>query len=377
MAGSIFFRFVVLLGVNFVLFSCFIKRLPAPIDNTDPTGPIDPGNPDDPRLITPIKLDTNQFSKTDSVLARSPRFGASDMFQNIENLTGQFGEGIDYQNKNINLTYSFVAPANDTLKLRPFVLMMHEGALIYGSLESEMGKATRLARKGYAAASINYRVGFTGGNESFACGGRQEDVVRALYRAVQDAYKALDYFLANKQKFGIDSSQIMLAGSSSGGMAVSAFAYMTEADFEALNPGIVKALGSLDPQKTAKKFKLRAILTSLGYALFKDSYIKPTNVRPTLFFQRTGDNVLAYQQGVLFGCPGYLTAYGAGPISDKIRSLRYPYELNYENEPNHTIGYPEEYVVERYAVFIQRLWKKDWRQVTNDKYKVVSDLALK
>lgn len=354
---------------------------PDSIDKEDTTG-TDTSHIDTSIISKPDTtqvIDTVRARTSDSSLAASRRFGAEFIFSenDLEGKTGIFYKANDFIGRPVNLNYSFVAPAKDTLKYRPFVLMVHEGAFLFGDLGNELGKARLLARKGYAAASINYRLGFNGGSQSNACGGNNLEVVQAVYRAVQDTYVALHYFAGKADEFGIDPGQIVLAGSSAGAITISALAYMTEQDFEALQPGIVKTLGRLDPDPKGGQFKIKALLSSLGYGVFKSSYLTTKNAKPTIFFQRTGDNVLPFQKGTFLSCPFYLSSEGAKPVSDQLKKLKVPFELNFETAIGHQLSYPQDYITDRYAQFLKRLWAGNRHQITNEKYKTIEDILLK
>lgn len=357
-----------------ILIAMFVScRYPSP-------DPID-GGPDTtvPNKPDTVIIDTIPAKNPDSSLANTARFGIDKIFDdaNLKTSKGIFDTATDYRGRAKALSYEFVAPGNDTLKYRPFVLMVHEGAFLFGDLENELGKARGLAQRGYAAAAINYRLGFNGGSEQYACGGNTQEAVRAVYRAVQDTYSAIHYFVDRAEEFGIDTRQIMLAGSSAGAITVTALVYMNEADFEALAPGITKVLGRLDPKAEDSPFRVRALLTQMGYGIFKKEYINASNAMPTVFFQRIGDNVLPYYYGNFLSCPTYLPMEGAKIASDQLKKFKIPFELNYENLEGHHLSYPEEYVVGRYAGFMKRLWSQNPRQITNNAYKTVEDVELR
>lgn len=371
MLYKICIRLVIISIITSVLVSCASKSQP------DPEG----GSTDPMDTIAFPFPDTTAFAslnKSDSIFGNSARFGETDIFPEsaLESKKGIYNKANDYTGKAVNLDFSFLAPAQDTLKKRPFVLFVHEGAFIYGTLDNEMGKAKYFAQKGFATASINYRLGFAGGSETNICGSNKQELIRTIYRAVQDTYAALFYFTSNAETLGIDVSQIFLAGSSAGNITISSLAYTKEADFEALHPGIVRLLGALDPHQTAKRFKLRALLTSLGYGLLKGSSFSAVTAKPTIFFQRTGDNVLPYESGPLFFCSSYPVISGAKATSDTLVKFKMPFELNYEKETGHLLGFPDAYISQRYALFVKRFWKKDYRQIISDKYTVISDKKI-
>lgn len=358
---------VILIGM---FLSC---RYPAPDPIDDGPDTTVPNKPDT------VIIDTIPAKNPDSSLANTARFGSDKIFTdtNLKTSKGIFANAADYKGKAIDLNYEFVAPGDDTLKYRPFVLMVHEGAFLFGDLSNEMGKARGLAQRGYAAASINYRLGFNGASEQLPCGGNGPESVRAVYRAVQDTYAAIHYFVDRAEEFGIDTRQIMLSGSSAGAITITALVYMNEADFEALAPGITKALGRLDPKADDSPFRVRALLTQMGYGIFRSEYINASNAMPTVFFQRIGDNILPYYGGTFLSCPTYPGMVGAKVAADQLRKFKIPFELNYENLEGHHLNYPEEYVVSRYAGFMKRLWSQNPRQITNDAYKTVEDTAIR
>lgn len=325
-----------------------------------------------------IPIDTSIIRNTDSALFSSARFGDTNIYSEgqigVEN--GQYWRANDYIGRPIDLGYTFQAPANDTMKARPLVILLHEGAFLFGSRKNEENKARLLARKGYATATIDYRIGFNGGREGFACEGNNRELYQAIYRGVQDIYVALHYFMDNSVKFGIDPRNVVIGGSSAGGIAASAFLYMDEADFEKLSPGIVKILGRLDTYPNHTGFKIKALLTSLGFAIVQSDYITSSNAIPTVFFQRTGDDVLAYEKGKLFFCNDYFFTEGAKNTSSRLETLSVPYELNYEPKAGHQLSYNEEYVVNRYAKFVKRIWGGDRRQIVNENYNNIRDKAL-
>ena len=385
-------RRTILLQVLFLMLaglfaSCGEGSIPPP-----PPRPVDqPGHEPDPTDTTgtgvdtiidpkpdPVIIDTLKPINSNRFLALSPGFGTTNIYSEAQlaSKTGIYIKARDYIGRSVNLNYAFLAPANDTLKYRPFVLMVHEGAFLFGDLGNELGKARWLSRKGYATASINYRLGFNGGSEANSCGGSNLEVIQAIYRGVQDTYAALHYFADRSEEFGIDPGQMVLAGSSAGAIIISALVYMDEADFEDLQPGIVKTLGPLDPVKTGTEYRVRALLSYLGYAIFKTSYIRNSNAKPTVFFQRTGDTVLPFKQGNLFSCGSYFWMQGAKPASDRLKTLNKPYELNYQPEKGHILSYTEEYVANRYAQFLKRFWSDNRRQITNENFKTLEDIQI-
>lgn len=366
---------VVGLLFTFLFFSCHTE--PRPIGKEVDKEPeivdsliTDPGSD-----TTFIPIDTSIIRNTEASLFLTTRFSGEDVFteNQIVSEEGQYWRANDYIGRPVNLGYTFKAPQNDTMQARPFVLMLHEGAFLFGKRQDEDERVRLLAQKGYATATIDYRIGFNGARQGFACNGNNLEVYQAIYRTVQDIYVALHYFMDNSGKFKIDPRNVIIGGSSAGGIAASAFLYMTEADFEKVCPGIVKTLGRLDPFPNHTGFKVRALLTNVGYAIIQSNYITKQNAVPTVFFQRTGDDVLAYEKGKLFFCTEYFSTEGSKNTSNRLQTLNIPFELNYEPLKGHQLSYPNDYIVKRYGQFVKRIWGGDRRQIINENYKAIQN----
>jgi acetyl esterase/lipase len=84
---------------------------------------------------------------------------------------------------------------------RPAVLFIHGGGWRNGSKAAHAEAAARLARSGYVAASINYRLTPDG----------------VFPRAVQDCLCALSFLRAHADEWGIDPARVAVAGYSAGG----------------------------------------------------------------------------------------------------------------------------------------------------------------
>ena len=124
--------------------------------------------------------------------------------------------------KDLNLDMDIYYPKESTAELRsPLLVLIHGGAFYNGDKQDigypELGHY--FAERGYVVASINYRLGF----KPLA-----PDVDRAGYRALQDAHAAVCYLIANADEFGIDTTNIFVAGTSAGAITALNLAFMEE-----------------------------------------------------------------------------------------------------------------------------------------------------
>jgi len=106
---------------------------------------------------------------------------------------------------------------DDDAAARPAVMLIHGGAWIAGSKSNMRGMAKRLARSGYAAASIDYRLAPEG----------------TYPRMFQDVGCALAFLQKNSARYHIDPERIALLGYSAGGHLTALLAVAwDEPDFE-------------------------------------------------------------------------------------------------------------------------------------------------
>lgn len=95
----------------------------------------------------------------------------------------------------------------------PLILLAHGGAFFTNSKSSMPAYqlCRDLAGMGYIAVSIDYRLGFEMNKES---------IDKAAVNAVEDVQAALDFLVNHARSYGIDTTRIILGGSSSGAITI-------------------------------------------------------------------------------------------------------------------------------------------------------------
>lgn len=123
------------------------------------------------------------------------------------------------------LFLDFYEPAGDPLPERPLVITVFGGAFVAGSRDYVDMKAycTRLAKHGYVAASIDYRL------LSFMQLSHTA-LIRDAYMAAQDVSSAVRFFKANKEHYRIDTDKVFLLGNSAGSIAILSMLFMDESE---------------------------------------------------------------------------------------------------------------------------------------------------
>ncbi len=125
------------------------------------------------------------------------------------------------------LTFDLYLPAGDTCTLRPLAIVLHTGTFIPRGAFAPTGDkddyaniriAERLAKRGYVAASIQYRVGWNPLSPDITV--RRSTIINAAYRAIQDLYTFIRYVHLTVEDFDnpykVDTSRIAVFGIGTG-----------------------------------------------------------------------------------------------------------------------------------------------------------------
>jgi predicted esterase len=220
-----------------------------------------------------------------------------------------------------NHRFDWYEPIGDTSgTLRPLIIWMHGGGFQLGSKGMENVKlwCSFFARLGYVCAAIDYRLGKT--NFRFDING----IVRNCYPAVRDTRLAIAYFKANAARLRIDTSRIILAGNSAGGMMALQTAYASDAEMEKLigNPDSARASHAIEPGDVA------AVVNFWG-GIFDTGWLRNARV-PIVSVHGRQDNIVPYDYR---GFP----LYGSGAIHRVADSLRIPNRLKTYEELSHEL----------------------------------------
>ncbi len=132
--------------------------------------------------------------------------------------------------ESIDLKMDVYEPIGDTFQERPLVLVLHDGSFlppvtngrIIGTKNdsSVVEICTQLARRGFTAAAITYRLGWNplAASQIELAGG----LIQAIYRGVQDGRTAIRFFRKNYEEenneFHIDPNRITVWGNGTGAL---------------------------------------------------------------------------------------------------------------------------------------------------------------
>ncbi|MBM3165352.1 MAG: alpha/beta hydrolase fold domain-containing protein [Bacteroidetes bacterium] len=224
---------------------------------------------------------------------------ASEVFPNYT-LTSNisYGSNTSFSGSTTNLRLDFYEPTGDVEPNRPLILWVHGGSFLGGSkTDPDMtALSQRFARKGFACASVDYRLGFFPIDSANA--------VKAVVRAVQDLKAAIRFFYKDKQNnntYRIDTNHIYIGGSSAGAITSLHVAYLNdECEISGyLSQNAINQLGGLDGNSGNPGYSssVKGVINMCG-ALAKYVWLEAGDV-PLVSIHGTLDGTVKYNRGIV------------------------------------------------------------------------------
>lgn len=194
------------------------------------------------------------------------------------------------------------------------------------------------AERGFKVVSIDYRLGMK--NQKVPGVFNYKPLLNSIGIAVADLYSATEFLLEHADYLNIDTSKIIISGSSAGALTV------LQADYEKRNQ---KELASVLPQS----FQYAGVISFAGAVFSKEG--KPSykiTPAPTLFFHGSGDNLVPYKQIRVFR----LGLFGSKSLAKQFRKKGYPYVFySMDNVGHEAASYPMKEFLPEIEYFIQNL----------------------
>lgn len=257
----------------------------------------------------------NAHVETDVVYANSPE------------LTPVYvSEGVTV---NVDMKLDIYTPVGDTLTKRPLVMLAYGGGYLFGTKEDEDVSSTcdSLAKKGYVAVSLDYRMGLNLVNEGSS--------TRAMYRAAQDWSAAIRFMKEHHQTYGIDTNYVFIGGVSAGGISSLIVTYLDENErpadtYQGGVLGGIPDLGCLHcvGNSFQHSTKARGFINLWG-AIPDTSWIQADETIPTVLFHGDNDLIVNHDSGAPFSAQ-LLAAnvYGSTSIHQRLTNLGEESSLN-------------------------------------------------
>lgn len=138
-----------------------------------------------------------------------------------------YGNATRFDGGTDSLRLNLYKPVGDGQTQRPLVVLIHGGGFFEGSRDEFNPWAEELASKGWAAATISYRLGFYG---SWLFGppyaNDPHELRRAIYRAMQDAKGAVRFLKGRHEQDSTSTTAMFLLGGSAGAITALHAAYL-------------------------------------------------------------------------------------------------------------------------------------------------------
>jgi len=152
-----------------------------------------------------------------------------DVFEALDSTKAvKFGENVFDDGETRDLLMDIYEPADDTVSNRPLVMLAFGGSFTMGAREDLAELARRFARKGYVAATIDYRIFSTISTITDS-----SQAVDLILKTVSDYRAAIRFFRENANgdnTYGIDPNWIFIGGTSAGAIVAVHTAYLDSTD---------------------------------------------------------------------------------------------------------------------------------------------------
>ena len=160
--------------------------------------------------------------------------------------------------------------------------------------------------EGFVTASIQYRL-----NSPFTFQGlkvNDEKLKETQYKAVQDAREAIKYIFENAEKFGVDTNNVFLIGTSAGAITALNALYL---DNYEVTKDLTEKYGKLEKRENIKG------LISLSGAIYDLSHIKDEKKIPLMIVHGKDDQVVPFDKGFYLGLKRLTPVFGGKAIYDE------------------------------------------------------------
>lgn len=234
-----------------------------------------------------------------------------------------YGKAKDFSGKEINLSMNIYLPQPITSSAapptRPLLIWIHGGAFIAGNKSDMNLFAANSALSGFVSATVGYRLGLANYNPD-NCKNAWTEFLRAGYRATQDVKNAVIYLKQNANTYGIDTTQIFLAGYSAGAISALNVAYADAKDMEPFQ-SYISDLGPI-----SKTTNVRGVLSISG-ALLDDCFMDADEKIPVFVAHGTCDDVVPYDLNPILFCPNFPKITGGIGIAKRAQCMNVPYKM--------------------------------------------------
>lgn len=234
-----------------------------------------------------------------------------------------YGAAPTYTGATQQLLLDVYQPAGDTVTRRPLLIFAHQGGFYIGSKTDPymVSLCTRMAKLGYVAASMEYRLGFpvTG----IAAAADTVGLTQAAIRAMQDMRAAVRFFrqdAATAKAYRVHGGYIVVGGSSAGAFAALETGYLDKPSEVPAYVGLA-ALGGIEGAGGNAGFSSAvAAVINLSGATQSPDIIEAGNA-PLCSVHGTADRTVPYLQGKIGSVIPPKYVYGSGRLHPRATAV--------------------------------------------------------
>lgn len=248
-----------------------------------------------------IFLTTNLFNQALDLGCDGVRYKQLDVFPAVTQTTVDYAPSTNYFGQPIVLKMDVYQPQGDVVAARPAIVLAHGGSFIFGDKSNMQQWCELLARKGYVAVSIEYRL------YPFLVLGFPDsvDIFDAAIKAVGDMKAAVRFLredAATTNQFRVDPSNIFIGGYSAGAVMALHAAYLDENDaipafmqtILAANGGLEGNSGTASNQTYSSGAKAVA---NMSGGIYRRAWIDSQSI-PLVSIHGTADETVPYLSGI-------------------------------------------------------------------------------
>jgi acetyl esterase/lipase len=251
-----------------------------------------------------------QFCTADTRFTEVEYFNYAEIDSNMNLI---YGIANDWQGQPTNLLMDVYYPATtfDTLQKRPFILLMHGGGFINGAKEQFSFECREFAKRGFVAATMNYRLG----NDCLA---DTNAYSFAAYRAAQDAHALMRVMVENASSFKIDTAWMFAGGNSAGTFTALHLVYLTQAEWNMYTPLVAPLLGNLHQSgnNLTHTFNIQGIYNNWGGVA--KMFIEPHEMVPMISFHGGADPTVPVDSALGSDCVSPPLLYGSRALHQSL-----------------------------------------------------------
>ena len=228
----------------------------------------------------------------------------SDVFTTVKKTTVNYAPTVGHINNAFTLAMDIYEPEGDNLAARPVVVLAHGGSFVFGEKGQMQPWCELLARKGYVAVSIQYRLfpfialGFPDSLDIFDTAVKAVGDMRAAVRFLRE-----DAATANLYR--IDADNVFIGGYSAGAVTALHCGFLDENDavpafLETIidNNGGLEGISGTAANKTYNS-NSKAIVNMSG-GLYRKEWVNAENL-PLVSIHGTSDETVNYVYGLAAG----------------------------------------------------------------------------